>query len=262
MSPVKSSESTAASLPSVARIRHRMENGLATLELARPPVNVIDSAMMDELVSKLDGCRSSKVLLLRGEGRCFSAGAEVEEHLPGRVEGMLRRFRDTALALSRLPIPTVAYLHGSALGGGLELALMADLVYAAPGTRLGQPEILLGVMPPLAAAWLPDQIGVRRTNELLLTGRTLEAEEAKSWGLINDVLDEQHLQKVLEGLLAASRPALVATKRAIAAARGDRFQRALPEAMGIYLNELMAARDPVEGLRAFLEKRRPVFEDR
>ena len=181
MSQAKSSESTAASLPSVARLQLRIENGLATLTLTRPPVNVIDGAMMDELVSKLDECRSAKVLLLRGEGRCFSAGAEVEEHLPGQVEGMLRRFRDAALALSRLPIPTVAWLHGSALGGGLELALMADLVFAAPGTRLGQPEIALGVMAPLAAAWLPGQIGVRRTNELLLTGRTLMAEEAKAW---------------------------------------------------------------------------------
>jgi cyclohexa-1,5-dienecarbonyl-CoA hydratase len=233
MSPAKSSESTAASSPELSRIRVRIEEGLATLSLSRPPVNVIDGTMMDELVSELDGCRSAKVLLIRGDGRCFSAGAEVEEHLPGRVEGMLRRFRDAALALNDLPIPTVAWVHGAAMGGGLELALMADLVYAAPGTRLGQPEIALGVMAPLAAAWLPSQIGVRRANELLLGG-----------------------------LLGTSRPALVATKRAIARGRSDRFREALPESIEIYLNELMSSQDPVEGLRAFLEKRPPKYEDR
>jgi cyclohexa-1,5-dienecarbonyl-CoA hydratase len=262
MSLVKSSESTAASSPSVSRIRVRIENGLATVTLARPPVNVIDGQMMDELVSTLDGCRSAKVLLLRGEGRCFSAGADVGEHLPGRVERMLRRFRDVALALSDVPIPTVAWLHGAAMGGGLELALMADLVYAAPGTSLGQPEIALGVMAPIAAAWLPAQIGVRRTNDLLLTGRGISAEEAKSWGLINDVCDEPALGKMLENLLEKSRPALVATKAAIARGRGGHFREALPETMATYLNELMAARDPEEGLRAFLEKRAPKFEDR
>jgi len=148
------------------------------------------------------------------------------------------------------------------MGGGLELALMADLIYAAPGTNLGQPEICLGVMPPLAAAWLPAQIGVRRTNDLLLTGRGISAEEARSWGLINDVCDESSLKKVLEGLLEKSRPALVATKRAIARGRGDRIREALPETISIYLNDLMSARDPEEGLRAFLEKRAPKFEDR
>jgi len=262
MLPAKSSESTAASSPSPSRIRVRIEDGLATLTLARPPVNVIDGAMMDELLSGLDGCRSAKVLLLRGDGRCFSAGADVEEHLPGRVEGMLRRFRDVAAALSDVPIPTVAWLHGAAMGGGLELALMADLVYAAPGTRLGQPEIALGVMAPLAAAWLPAQIGVRRTHEMLLTGRTVSVEEAHAWGLINGVGDEESLGKIVRGLLASSRPALVATKRAIARGRADRFRDALPETLEIYLNELMSSRDPVEGLRAFLEKRAPVFEDR
>jgi len=262
MLPAKSSESTAASSPELSRIRVRIEEGLATVTLARPPVNIIDGMMMDELVSELDGCRSAKVLLIRGEGRCFSAGADVEEHLPGRVEGMLRRFRDVALALSDLPIPTVAWVHGAAMGGGLELALMADLIYAAPGTRLGQPEIALGVMAPLAAAWLPSQIGVRRTNELLLTGRGIPAEEAGAWGLINGVCEEESLRKVLRGLLETSRPALVATKRAIARGRADRFREALPESVDIYLNELMTSRDPVEGLRAFLEKRPPKFEDR
>jgi cyclohexa-1,5-dienecarbonyl-CoA hydratase len=262
MSPAKSSESTAASSPELSRIRVRIEEGLATLSLSRPPVNVIDGTMMDELVSELDGCRSAKVLLIRGDGRCFSAGAEVEEHLPGRVEGMLRRFRDAALALNDLPIPTVAWVHGAAMGGGLELALMADLVYAAPGTRLGQPEIALGVMAPLAAAWLPSQIGVRRANELLLTGRGITADEACAWGLVNGVCDEEALRKVLGGLLGTSRPALVATKRAIARGRSDRFREALPESIEIYLNELMSSQDPVEGLRAFLEKRPPKYEDR
>lgn len=262
MSPAKSSGSTAASSPSAPVLRAEAAGGLVTLALSRPPVNVINGAMMDALVAALEGAGSAKAVLLRGEGRCFSAGADVEEHLPGRVEEMLARFEKTARALADCPVPTVAWLHGSALGGGLELALMADLIYAAPGTKLGQPEILLGVMAPLAAAWLPEQIGVRRTNDLLLSGRTISAEEAKSWGLVNDVVEEGALGKILEGLLAKSRPALLATKRAIARGRGDRFRPALRESVDLYLRDLMSARDPVEGLRAFLEKRPPRFEDR
>jgi len=262
MSPVKSSESTAVNSPSASMVRVSIEGGLATVTLSHPPLNVINGEMMEQLASALACGQSAKLVLIRGEGCCFSAGADVGEHLPGQVEAMLDRFRRTALALADCPVPTVAWLHGSALGGALELALMADLVYAAPGTKIGQPEIALGVMAPLAAAYLPSQIGLRRTNELLLSGRTIRTDEAKAWGLINDVVDEEGFRTVVAGLLSRSRPALVATKRAIARGRSDRFRQALDESVAIYLKDLMSARDPLEGLRAFLEKRPPNFEDR
>jgi cyclohexa-1,5-dienecarbonyl-CoA hydratase len=243
-------------------VRLAQEGALATIALCRPPVNVITGAMLEEILAALERAGGAKVVVLRGEGRCFSAGMDVAEHLPGEVEKLLPKLRKLAGALADVPVPTVAYLHGAAMGGGLELALACDLVYAAPGTKLGQPEIALGVMAPVATAWLPTQIGVRRTNDLLLTGRTIPPEQARDWGLINDVVDEAGFKAAVDGLMQKSRPALVATKKAIAHGRCDRFKGSLREAVEIYLEQLMKAEDPVEGLRAFLEKRAPRFADR
>lgn len=255
MSPVKQSASTVVS---------SVDGPRATIRLARPPVNVINGAMMDEIAAAAEAVAKSdaKLLVLRGDGRCFSAGADVEEHLPREVPEMLRRFRHVATALAELPIPTLVYAHGACLGGALEIALVADFIYAAPGTKLGQPEIVLGVMPPLAAAYLPSQIGLRRTNDLLLSGRTITAEEAASWGLINGVADEAAFEQVVASIAKKSRPALLATKRAIAKGRTRGFDAALRDAIAIYLDELMKSDDPVEGLKAFLEKREPRFTDK
>ncbi len=259
MSPVKPFESTAASSVKVA-----IDGRRATLTLSRPPVNVINAAMMDELTAALTMVASTpaKLVVIRGDGKMFSAGADVEEHLPATVAGLLARFRKLGETLFAMEIPTVVYAHGAILGGALELALAADLIYLAPGTKVGQPEIVLGVMPPLAAAYLPKQIGLRRTNDLLLTGRTITADDAKAWGLVNDILDDAAFEQVAQGLLKKSRPALVATKRAIAKGRTRTFDAALRDAVTIYLDELMKSEDPVEGLKAFLEKREPRFQDR
>ncbi len=259
MSQEKPSGSTVAS-----SVRLVIDGPRATITLARPPLNVINGAMMVELIDALGTVAKSaaKLLVLRGNGRVFSAGADVAEHLPPDVSSLLDRLRHVGMGLASLEIPSIVYAHGTALGAGLEMALVADLVYVAPGTKLGQPEIALGVMAPLSAAYLPSQIGLRRTNDLLLSGRTITAEEAKAWGIVNDIVDEAAFETIVAGLLQRSRPALVATKRAIAKGRARSFDVALREAVGIYLDELMTARDPVEGLKAFLEKRPPAFQDR
>ena len=259
MSQEKPSGSTA-----VNSVRLEVGGPRATITLARPPLNVINGAMMDEIVDALAAVAKSpaKLLVLRGEGKVFSAGADVAEHLPPDVASLLDRLRHVATALASLEIPSVVYAHGAALGAGLEVALVADLIYCAPGTKLGQPEIALGVMAPLSAAYLPSQIGLRRANDLLLSGRTITPDEAKSWGVINDIVDEAGFESIVAGLLQRSRPALMATKHALAKGRTRTFDAALRETVSIYLDELMKAQDPVEGLKAFLEKRPPVFKDR
>jgi cyclohexa-1,5-dienecarbonyl-CoA hydratase len=145
----------------VSSVKLTIDGPRATIELCRPPLNVINAALMDEFIDALETVAGSraKLLVLRGNGRMFSAGADVAEHLPPHHVALLDRLRRLGSALATLEIPSIVYAHGAALGAGLELALVADLVYAAPGTKLGQPEIVLGVMPPLAAACLPSLIG-------------------------------------------------------------------------------------------------------
>jgi len=157
------------------------------------------------------------------------------------------------LELGALEIPTVAWVHGSALGGGLELALACDFVVASEGARLGFPEITLGVFPPAAAAVLPEEIGSRRALELLLTGAPISAQRAVENGLINRIGSEDDALRLLEQLAKSPRCALVACKKAARRSAAPR----LAAAERIYLEELMQHPEPVEGLRAFLEKRTP-----
>jgi cyclohexa-1,5-dienecarbonyl-CoA hydratase len=139
-----------------------------------------------------------------------------------------------------LPIPTVAAVNGAALGGGLELALACDMLVAADGSKLGQPEIKLGVFPPIAAILLPRIVPVPRAMELVLGGGTIDAREALSIGLVNRVFPRASFaadtEKFLEQFLSLSRAALIYTKRAMREAAGRPFHEALYRVEQIYLD--------------------------
>lgn len=237
--------------------------GVVTLALQRPPLNVINIALMDELLGLLKSATKSKakMIVLRGEGQCFSSGTDIKEHLPKQAKRLIARFEEVCIGLATLPIPTAAYVHGYALGGGLELASMCDLIYAAPNCQLGQPEILLGVMAPIASAALPAIIG-RRAADLLFSGRPINAHEAREWGLVNGICDTIGFDKIVQAIASKSRVALVAAKKAILAGRFKPLVPAIRENSKAYLADLGKARDPEEGLKAFLEKRPPVWQDR
>jgi cyclohexa-1,5-dienecarbonyl-CoA hydratase len=236
-------------------------NGQATVWLNRPPLNVFNIAMMKEVIQVLTEIRTdsaTRLLLIRGSGRCFSAGMDVGDHLPGRVHEMFDTMHQMMLRIAQLEIPTIALIHGSAMGGGLEFAVAADFVYSAEGCKIGQPEIKLGVFPPFAIAYFPQLIGMRNALDLILTGRTITAEEAVRMGLINEVFPpdeiESRTEQVCSNLLNLSRAGLAFTKKALY--QDGAFDR-LRAAEEIYLNELMKTEDAVEGLKAFLEKREP-----
>ena len=157
-----------------------------------------------------------------------------------------------------LEIPTVAFVHGSTLGGGLELALACDFLVAADSARLGLPEINLGVFPPIAAALLPEEIGRRHATELILTGDTVSAREGFEMGLVHRIGGEEEAVAILERFVDRPAPALAACKRALRRTASAR----IAAAERIYLEELMVHPEPVEGLRAFLEKRKPAWAGR
>jgi cyclohexa-1,5-dienecarbonyl-CoA hydratase len=207
-----------------------------------------------------------KVLLLAAEGRAFCAGVAVEDHLGDRARPMLAAFHRVFRTLHALECATVAAVQGPALGGGAELAVFCDLVVASESATFGQPEIKVGVFPPIAALHYPTRIGVARTVQLLLSGEALSARAAERIGLVDRVVPAGDLETAVSAAVASftdkSAAVLRLTKQAVRRGLGDRFDAALSELEEMYLWRLMQTEDAEEGLRAFLAKRPPVWKDR
>jgi cyclohexa-1,5-dienecarbonyl-CoA hydratase len=247
-------------------LRVSAEGGLRRIDLDRPPLNVLDIAMMRELDAALEAVAldpDASVLLISGRGKAFCAGVDVADHVPERVEEMILVFHGFLERLAALELPTVAALNGAALGGGMELALACDIVLARGGARLGQPEIRLGVFPPFAAAVLPRLVGRAHALELCLSGRTLEAEEGARLGLVQHVYPQETFAedatRYAADLAGLSRPVLRLAKRAVVRSVGAPLDDALRAVERLYLDELMGLSDAREGLNAFMEKRPPVW---
>lgn len=254
-------------MPDFKFLEYACVDGLATITLARPSHNILHIAMMEELGLALDRAEaedSARLLMITGQGqKAFSAGVDVADHTPDKVVAMLAVFHSIIKRLLEFPLPTVAALNGSALGGGLELVMACDMRVASEGAKLGQPEIKLGVFPPIAAILLPKMLPLPKAMELLLGGGLLDAQEALGLGLLNRIFPSASFagdtQAFINPFLRLSRVALVQTKRAVREAAGKPFVEALHTVEQIYLNDLMSSADVVEGLNAFLEKRPPVW---
>jgi cyclohexa-1,5-dienecarbonyl-CoA hydratase len=244
------------------------DGALLRLRLSRPKANIVDAAMIAALRAALrehlPGVQI-RAVLLEAEGPHFSFGASVEEHLPGSCAAMLRELHALILELVASTAPVLVAVRGQCLGGGLELAAAGHLVFAAPGAMFGQPEIKLAVFAPAASCLLPERIGPSRAADLLFSGRSIGAEEAHRIGLVNALADDpsQAALAYFEEHLAPRSPSSL--RLAVYAARFDfvlRVRRKLAEVERLYLKELMATHDAVEGLTAFIAKRPAVWEDR
>jgi cyclohexa-1,5-dienecarbonyl-CoA hydratase len=243
------------------------DGALLRLRLSRPKANIVDAAMIAALRAALGehlpGARL-RAVLLEAEGPNFSFGASVEEHLPETCAEMLRELHALILQLVASTAPVLAAVRGQCLGGGLELAAAGHLIFAAPGAMFGQPEIRLGVFAPAASCLLPERIGPSRAADLLFSGRSIGAEEAHRIGLVDAMADDPSVAALAyfeEHLAPRSASSL---RIAVHAARFDfvaRVRRKLAEVERLYLKELMATHDAVEGLTAFIAKRPPVWED-
>ncbi len=218
-----------------------------------------------ELVRSLSSERALRAVLLDASGEHFSFGASVVDHLPDKVGAMLAALHGLARELLALDTPLLAAVRGRCLGGGLELALLAERIVVAPGSLLGQPELSLGVFAPLGSLLLPRAVGTRRASELLLSGRTLGVDEALRWGLVTEVAQDP-LETLSawyrEHLASKSAASLRIAMRAARRAWLPRLLEELADLERVYLEELAPTHDAQEGLRAFLEKRAPRWEDR
>ena len=245
-----------------------LEKGLGTITLTRPPVNVINIAMMEEINGVLkawQGEKDLKIVLFNAKGKCFSAGVDVGEHMGDLAPKMIRAFHDIFRLMDKLGVPTLASVYGSCLGGGCELAIFCDLVVAAESAKLGQPEILVGVFPPIAAHLMPRIIGRKAAADLILSGKIISADEALQLGLVNRVVKEENLEKETETFikpyLKLSAEVIRLTRKAMMAGLMDDLEPSLQLIEEIYLNQLMKTHDAHEGLNAFLEKRKPEWKN-
>jgi cyclohexa-1,5-dienecarbonyl-CoA hydratase len=237
------------------------------VELAAPPANVLDRAMIAQLTEVFHEAAATpglKAVRLSGEGAHFSYGASVAEHRPSEVADMLAAFNGLFSAISAAAVPVLAVVRGRCLGGGLELAAFCHRVFAAPDSQLGQPEIVLGVLAPAASALLPHRIGQRHTDDLCLSGRTTDGAEAHGMGLVDEIALDPAAAADAWFSRHLSRHSASSLRFATRAARIDfvrRFERDVADLTHLYLDELMQTADAVEGITAFLEKRKPVWSD-
>jgi len=162
-------------------------------------------------------------------------------------------------------VPSIAAVNGSALGGGCELALYCDMVIATEKAKFGQPEIQVGVFPPIAALIFPRMIGRKKAMELILSGETISAQEALNLGLVNKIVPEASLAQEVEAFIGKftklSGIVLKMTKEATLAGLNDDIDKGLKVIEKIYLDRLMKTHDAIEGLKAFLEKRKPAWQE-
>jgi len=243
--------------------------GVARITIDKPPLNVLDIKSLAEINSALEDIKADpgiKVVVFAAAGRAFSAGVDVKDHLGDKVVEMITTFNRMFRLMASLEQPTLAVVGGAALGGGCEIAMFCDMVIASEKASFGQPEIRVGVYPPLACVSLPRVIGRKKALELILTGDTIDAQEALRLGLVNHVVPtdslEEEANKLVQKLATLSGPVLKLTKRACFQGLDGDFEEVLSKVEDIYFNELMKTEDANEGLQAFVEKRPPVWREK
>jgi cyclohexa-1,5-dienecarbonyl-CoA hydratase len=234
------------------------------LKLNIPPVNVIDTAACQELTEKLKEAAAMKTIaavLLSGEGKCFSAGASVDEHEEKLAGEMIPAFADACQALYEMPVPTAALVHGFCFGGALELVLYADFIVADPSAKFSVPEITLAFFPPLACSALPGIVGRQNAAHLIFTGETVDADRAYAMGLVQKIAEQSEWEKIAKRFNKTSAPVLRLAKQALKQGLKTPVDEIHSEIVkDLFLNRLYKIEDVNEGITSFREKRKPEWK--
>src|SRR5258705_2262911 len=246
-----------------------IEEGVARMPLNRPDHNLLNEAMLREIADGITtaGERDDvKLIVLDSACRVFCGGIDIGEYTSQRVFQMLDAFHGAFSGMLEVGKPVVCVVNGPAIGGGAELAAFGDLVIATPKARFAQPEISIGVFPPLASTILPFLVGPKIPLELVLTGDPVTAERALDLGMVNRLVPEAQLEQAVNDLVGRisghSGPVLTMAKKAILGGMGLSLREGLKHSMNIFLNELYRLEDSQEGLRALVEKRKPNWKNR
>jgi len=250
-------------------VKVRVEGAVARLTLDRPEHNLLNERMLAELTAGINtlGERSAiKLIVLDSACKAFCGGIELGEYTQRRVFQLLDVFHGAFAAMLDTSKPVLVVVNGPAFGGGAELAALGDVVIATPKARFAQPEIRLGVFPPLAAAVLPYILGPKQALELVLTGEAITAERARELGLVNWLVPENDVQAKVDEVIAKvtsqSGPVLTMAKKAILGSLGLPLRDGVRNSMKVFLNELADLEDSQEGVRALVEKRAPQWKNR
>ena len=242
-----------------------LKEGLGTITLNRPPVNVLNIAMMEEINAVLQewqGKKDLKIVLFNAKGKCFSAGVDVGEHMGDLAPKMIGAFHRIFRLMDGLGAVTVASVFSSCLGGGCELAIFCDIAISSESGKFGQPEIQVGVFPPIAAQLMPRTIGRKAAMDLILSGRIITAEEAMRIGLINKVVATGELRAATrqwcETIKGHSPQTLRATKKSLNH-ESDELYASWQHGMELLAN-IWGTEESLEGMQAFLDKRKPDFQ--
>jgi cyclohexa-1,5-dienecarbonyl-CoA hydratase len=252
------------------KIEYTHDGTVARVILDDGKGNVVDGIMMNELLELFESFKTNKdikLITFEGAGKHFSFGASVEEHTKEKCQDMLKYFHKIFHEIADMAIPAAAKISGQCLGGGMELALICNFLFADKTAMMGQPEIMLGVYAPPASVLLPMKIGSAYAEELLLTGNSINADRAKEIGLINEVFDDKTALEtgvddwINKNILKKSASSL---RMAVKASR-IKFNRTLfkelPRLERIYNAELMKTVDANEGINSFIDKRKPVWKN-
>jgi cyclohexa-1,5-dienecarbonyl-CoA hydratase len=242
---------------------------IGKITLNNLPLNILNIEMMKEInqaLKEFNG-KNLKALILNSNGKAFSAGVDVSDHTKEKVGEMIDVFHEIFTNLINLKFPTIALVNGAALGGGCEVATFCDIIIASEKSKFGQPEIKVGVFPPIAAAIFPKIMPSKKALELIITGEVITVNQAKELGLVNHVLPVENFEEeadklVKEKIATNSAIVLQLTKRAFIEGATRNYTESIKKIEDIYLDELMKTDDANEGLAAFLEKRQPVWKDK
>ncbi|NUM31665.1 MAG: enoyl-CoA hydratase/isomerase family protein [Bacteroidetes bacterium] len=251
------------------KVNYNFNNSVAQIILDDGKGNILDSVMMNELTALLEQFKFNtnlKLITFEGAGKHYSFGASVEEHKKEKAAAMLKSFHNLFYLLIDLSIPTISKVSGQCLGGGMELAIMCNLIFADNTAKFGQPEIILGVFPPPASLILPQKIGLAQAEELLVTGKTINAQQAKSYRIVNELYEtrdelENGLNEFIEKqILPKSSSSLQFAVKASRKVFNKILLENLPQLEEMYINQLMNTNDANEGITSFLEKRQPEWK--
>ncbi|MFZ3576364.1 enoyl-CoA hydratase [Virgibacillus sp. DJP39] len=254
-------------------IAYEKDKHVAILTIQKPPANALSSQLIKDIDSKLDEIEKDtdiKAIVLKGEGKFFSAGADIKEFTSlqnaSDYQTLSENGQEIFDRIENFSIPVIAAIHGAALGGGLELAMACHIRFVTESAKLGLPELTLGIIPGFAGTQrLPRYVGAAKAYEMLLSGVPITGNEAHSYGLANRVLPDDEIFneaiKLAKNIASKSKPTINHVMRLITYTKSDKFKDGVQEEAKAF-GEIFGSDDAKEGIQAFLDKRKPNFQDK